>query len=77
MSGLARRLAAKPDTGARVTRGEVVSWSGGVFTVSVSGVTLTVTAMLGSAGTLAPGDVVALSRQKSNLLLLGKIVAPS
>jgi hypothetical protein len=79
VTGLPRRLAAEPDMGARIVRGTVVTWdSGSGYTVSVGGATVTITAILGSAaGTLSPGDVVALARQKSNLLLLGKVAAPS
>jgi hypothetical protein len=79
-AALARMLAASRASPATLLlRGTVLTWDAvNGYVVTANGAELPVTTILASvAGTLAPGDVVALLRHKSTILVLGQVVAPS
>jgi hypothetical protein len=71
--------ASRSNPGTVLLRGTVVTWDAtNGYVVTVNGAGLAVPATLASAaGTLTPGDVVAVLRQKSTILVLGQIAAPS
>jgi hypothetical protein len=54
--------------------GSVVAWAQGSFVIRLLGVNLANLPVLSSAGGFSPGDSVAVLRQKSSYLVLGKIV---
>ena len=77
---LARMLAASRNRpGTELLRGTVQSWDAvNGYLVAVGGAVVAVTTILSpAAGTIPGGDVVALLRYKSTVLVLGKTAAPS
>lgn len=74
----ARLAAAQPGTGAILTRATVKQWDiTNGFVISLNGGDVTAFTILASAGSPSPGDVVAVLRQQTSILVLGKIVNPS
>jgi len=64
--------------GLSLQRAVVVSWDASDgFTINLAGAAVGNPPVLESTGTLAPGDVVAVLRQKSAVLVIGKITSPS
>ncbi len=67
-------LLIKPLPECTLLTGSVVSWTAGSFVIRLLGVNLANLPVLSSAGNFSPGDSVAVLRQKSSYLVLGKIV---
>jgi hypothetical protein len=73
-----RLAAAQPQPGAQLTRATVKDWdAGNGYVISLHGADVTAFTVLASAGSPSPGDVVAVLRQQTSILVLGKIVSPS
>lgn len=60
--------------GCTLLTGSVVSWTQGAFVIRLLGANLSDLPVLSPAGNFSPGDSVAVLRQKSSYLVLGKIV---
>lgn len=76
--GIAHLLAGPADDGRMLLTGTVRTWNAtDGFTVAAGGAVLTVTTVLASVGNLSLGDVVAVLRYKTTVLILGKITTPS
>lgn len=74
----AREAAARPPAGAHLTRATVKQWdTTNGYVITLNGGDVTAFTILASAGSPSPGDVVAVLRQQSSILVLGKIVNPS
>jgi hypothetical protein len=73
---VARILAAAPGDASGLLTATVVTWNAtDGYIVSSGGIQLAVTTALASAGDLQPGDVVALLRFKTTVLVLGQVQA--
>lgn len=67
----------KDGPGAKLQRASVLTWSAEAgYVIVIGGAQFSDVPLLASAGTLAPGDVVAVLRYKSSLLILGVITYP-
>jgi hypothetical protein len=74
----AREAAAQPPAGAHMTRATVKTWDAtNGYVISLNGGDVTAFTILASAGSPSPGDVVAVLRQQTSILVLGAIVNPS
>jgi hypothetical protein len=74
----ARLAAQKPRAGATLGRATVKTWDAiNGYVITLNGGDVTAFTILASAGSPSPGDVVAVLRQQTSILVLGKIVNPS
>lgn len=60
--------------GCALLTGTITTWGSGTYLVHVLGTDIADVPVLAQAGIPSPGDVVAVLRQKSSYLILGKIV---
>jgi hypothetical protein len=75
---LSRQQPQPPAGGLSLQRATVITWNAGDgFVISLAGTPLSGVPVLASAGELAPGQQVAVLRQKTSALIIGVIVAPS
>jgi hypothetical protein len=75
---LLSRQHAQPLPGLSLQRAQVVTWDAtNGHVIMLAGANVAEPFVLASVGTLTPGDVVAVLRQKTSVLILGVIQAPA